>query len=146
MTTYLADTNVVLRWALPHDPFSAPAANSVKLLRRRGDVVCVCSQNLIEFWSVATRPASANGLGMTPATAAIEVDRIASLFGVLSDTPAVYSHWRRLVEACSVTGRQAHDARLAAVMLVHGVTHILTFNVDDFRRYPGIVVVSPHQV
>jgi predicted nucleic acid-binding protein len=37
-----------------------------------------------------------------------------------------------------------HDARLAAVMLAHGVNHILTFNVDDFRRYPGIVVDPRH--
>jgi predicted nucleic acid-binding protein len=54
--------------------------------------------------------------------------------------------WRRIVEACGVSGRQAHDARLAAVMLAHGVSHILTFNVEDFRRYPGIVVVSPQHV
>jgi predicted nucleic acid-binding protein len=146
VTTYLADTNVVLRWALPHDPLSAAATNAVRVLHQRGDAVCVCAQNLIEFWSVATRPASSNGLGMTPAAAAIEVDRIASLFVVLRDMPAVYSHWRRLVEACSVAGRQVHDARLAALMLAHGVTHILTFNVDDFRRYPGIVVVNPHDV
>jgi predicted nucleic acid-binding protein len=146
VTIYLADTNVVLRWALPHDPLSPPATNAVKVLRQRGDAVCVATQNLIEFWAVATRPTTANGLGMTPAVAAAEVDRIATLFQVLSDTSMVFVHWRRLVEACSVSGRQAHDARLAAVMLTHGVSHILTFNVEDFRRYPGIVVVDPQQV
>jgi len=45
-----------------------------------------------------------------------------------------------------VSGRQVHDARLAAVMLAHGVSHVLTFNVEDFRRYPGIVTVNPHDV
>jgi predicted nucleic acid-binding protein len=83
---------------------------------------------------------------MTPAIAATEIDRIAALFHVLSDTPAVFAHWRRLVETCGVSGRQVHDARLAAVMLAHGVSHVLTFNVEDFRRYPGIVVVNPHDV
>ncbi|MEO5726252.1 MAG: PIN domain-containing protein [Byssovorax sp.] len=146
MTAYLADTNVVLRWALPHDPLSPPAANAVKLLRRRGGDVCVATQNLIEFWAVATRPAASNGLGMTPAIAATEIDRIAALFHVLSDTPAVFANWRRLVETCSVSGRQVHDARLAAVMLANGVSHVLTFNVEDFRRYSGIVVVNPHDM
>jgi hypothetical protein len=28
-------------------------------------------------------------------------------------------------------------------MIVHGVAQILTFNVDDFSRYPGIQVVHP---
>ncbi len=28
-----------------------------------------------------------------------------------------------------------HDARLTAAMLVHGLTHILTFNISDFARY-----------
>jgi predicted nucleic acid-binding protein len=146
VTIYLADTNVVLRWALPHDPLSPPATSAVKLLRQRGDAVCVATQNLIEFWAVATRPVASNGLGMTPTIAATEVDRIAALFQVLNDTPMVFAHWRRLVEACSVSGRQVHDARLAAVMLAHGVSHILTFNVEDFRRYPGIVVIDPHHV
>jgi hypothetical protein len=31
-------------------------------------------------------------------------------------------------------------------MLVHTVTHILTFNTEDFRRYPSIVAVSPHDI
>ena len=38
--------------------------------------------------------------------------------------------------------------RLAAAMIVHNVTHILTFNVTDFQRYAdkGIEVVNPAAV
>jgi len=32
---------------------------------------------------------------------------------------------------------------LVAAMHVHGVTHLLTLNVRDFARYPGITVVHP---
>ena len=39
-----------------------------------------------------------------------------------------------------------HDARLVAAMLVHKLTHILTFNSDDFRRYSEIIVVNPKQL
>jgi len=31
-------------------------------------------------------------------------------------------------------------------MLAHGVTHLLTFNGDDFRAFNEIVVVSPTDV
>ena len=31
-------------------------------------------------------------------------------------------------------------------MLVHGITHVLTFNVADFARYSEITVVHPHDV
>jgi predicted nucleic acid-binding protein len=45
-----------------------------------------------------------------------------------------------------VVGKQAHDARLVAVTLVHGITHLLTFNTDDFKRYDEITVVNPKDI
>ena len=44
-----------------------------------------------------------------------------------------------------VSGVQVHDARLVATMLVHDVTHILTFNTQDFIRYrpEGIIAIDP---
>jgi predicted nucleic acid-binding protein len=56
---------------------------------------------------------------------------------------AIYHEWRRLVVAHSVLGVQVHDARLAAAMKVHRVTHLLTLNAPDFKRYPHITVVHP---
>ncbi|MEH2385981.1 MAG: hypothetical protein V7K14_09430 [Nostoc sp.] len=38
------------------------------------------------------------------------------------------------------------SARLIGVMLTHGVTHLLTFNIDDFTNTAGIVVVHPQTV
>jgi hypothetical protein len=31
-------------------------------------------------------------------------------------------------------------------MKLQGISHILTFNIDDFKRYRGIVVVDPMTV
>jgi len=44
-----------------------------------------------------------------------------------------------------VIGKQAYDARLVAIMNENGVTHVLTFNVKDFRAYK-LNVVSPDEV
>jgi predicted nucleic acid-binding protein len=65
---------------------------------------------------------------------------------VLPDTDAVYSEWRTLVTTHGVTGLRPYDARLVAAIQVHGVTHLLTFNVEDFRRYPEITVVHLDEV
>ena len=53
-----------------------------------------------------------------------------------------------LVVTYDVSGVQVHDARLVALMIVHGVTHVLTFNTRDFARYAGegIVAVDPTNV
>ncbi|MDQ3919526.1 MAG: PIN domain-containing protein [Acidobacteriota bacterium] len=143
---YLADTNVLLRWASPADPQHALAVDSVKELRRRGEIVHITPQNLIELWNVATRPASANGLGMSPVEAERLVESLELLFPLVPDSPDVYKEWRRLVSSAGVSGVKVHDARLAAVMIANGLTHVLTFNTGDFKRFPGITAVHPQDV
>lgn len=63
------------------------------------------------------------------------------LFPLLLDTETIYQEWERLVVTHSVMGVNVHDARLVAAMLVHGLTHILTFNISDFARYSEITAV-----
>ena len=62
---------------------------------------------------------------------------------LLPDSEAVYHEWRRLVFAHSVSGVQVHEARLAAGMGVHAVTHLLTLNPTDFKRYTHMTAVHP---
>ena len=87
---YLADTNVLLRNAEPAHPMYPEAVRAVKTLLAHGETICVFTQNLIEFWNVATRPADKNGLGFTPAQTDAEVSRIEALLTVISESPAVY--------------------------------------------------------
>jgi predicted nucleic acid-binding protein len=63
---HLIDTNILVRLVRPQDPLNPAAARAVDVLKRRGEKTSVAPQNLIEFWSVATRPVEVNGLGMTP--------------------------------------------------------------------------------
>lgn len=145
---YLVDTNVLLRFAERTHPLHLSARTAVRKLRRGGHQLRVASQNCIEFWNVATRPADKNGLGLTPADADRLLRLIERLFPRLSDVPAMYPEWRRLVVTFGVSGVQVHDARLIAVMKTNGVTHLLTFNADDFSRYTseGVVAVDPKTV
>jgi predicted nucleic acid-binding protein len=142
---YLADTNILLHWVQPHSPDHALAVKAVRNLHARGEVVSVVPQNIIEFWSIATRPREAvpPGLGLTVEEVAAEVRTLESLFPVLRDTPVIYDEWLRLVVSVGVISIQAHDARIVAAMRMHGLTHILTFNPSHFGRFPGITAVHP---
>lgn len=115
-------------------------------LLRRGDRLCIVPQNVVEFWSVATRPVEKNGLGLSLPQADWYVSRLEAILTLLNDTPAIYREWRNLVVAHAVAGPQVYDARLVAAMAVYGITRILTFNGDDFKRYPGVQVIHPQAV
>jgi predicted nucleic acid-binding protein len=144
--TVLLDTNILTRGAQPHHPQHQPAVNSVTTLRQKGESLCLAPQNLYEFWVVATRPVGENGLGMTPATAQTELTQLKSLYRIVDDTPAVLPEWERLVLDYQVIGKTAHDTRLVATMIIHQITHVLTFNRTDFQRYREIIVISPESV
>jgi len=50
------------------------------------------------------------------------------------------------LDAVKLIGKNGHDARLVAAMTVHGLTHLLSFNAQDFRQYRAITVVTPADV
>jgi predicted nucleic acid-binding protein len=54
--------------------------------------------------------------------------------------------WSDLVVRCQVAGKHAHDARLAALLLAHGIRRLLTFNTADFPSFWGVDAVHPRQL
>lgn len=143
--SYLVDTNVFLRVANPADPHRAECVAALDLLRGT-DEAFTCAQILIEYWSAATRPTDVNGLGLDTAKTARNLRLIGGMFPCLSEPPDMGDLWQKVVIRHNVIGKQAHDARIAALMLAHGVTHILTLNPNDFTRYEGITPVTPQEL
>jgi predicted nucleic acid-binding protein len=143
---YLVDTNILTRLAEPGHAMHQAALDAVKLLAAQGHKLHIVPQNVYEFWVVCTRPVSVNGMGKTAAEAVGELANLKALFLWLDETPAVFTAWEQLVTTTPVVGKNAHDARLVAAMKVHGLTHLLTFNAQDFRQYPGITAVTPADV
>src|SRR5262245_57139352 len=143
---YLVDTNILTRLAEPGHAMHQPALDAVKRLTSQGHTLHIVPQNLYEFWVVCTRPTTVNGLGKTAAEAAADLASLKGLFLWLDETPAIYGVWEQLVTSIPVVGKNGHDARLVAAMTVHGLTHLLTCNAQDFRPYPGITAVTPTDV
>ena len=68
---------------------------------------------------------------------------INATFTLLDDVPGIFATWQKLVRDRGVSGKQIHDANHVAAMLAHGVSHILTLDERDFRRYHEVTVVFP---
>jgi predicted nucleic acid-binding protein len=146
MTAYLLDTNVLLRSSDANSPLQSLADTSVSQLLRQENQLWITSQTIIEFWVVATRPLNVNGLGWSIAQTCAEVELILSQFPQIEETPQIFPYWFNLVKTYQLQGKRVHDARLVAVMLSHNITHLLTFNPDDFRNINEITVVQPQAI
>lgn len=142
----LVDTSTLLRAFQPHHPHHEAASRAIDALLADGVDLKIVPQNCVELWVVATRPADQNGLGLSVAEALAELERLKTVFTLLSETPAIYPAWERLVKEHEVSGKPAHDARLVAAMEVHELSAILTFDRTGFARYPGVEVVHPEDV
>ena len=143
----LTDTNILRSLAQEAHPHHRRAGAALYALRSRGDEPCVVAQVIYEFWSACTRPVtSKGGLGLTVTDTASRVRRLQQLFPVYRDERAIFDRWEELVTRHEVKGMKAHDARLVAAMLHHGLTHLLTFNDSDFKRFTEITVLTPSEV
>jgi len=141
----LLDTNVLLRLIQRRHSHSALATQATNTLDARNETMLMAHHSIVEFWSVASRPISANGLGLTIEDAEFELDGLEKLFRVFPELP-IHEERQRIAVKYRVSGKSVHDARLVAAMIVHGVDQILTFNPRDFFRYTEIAVLDPAQV
>ena len=145
---YLVDTNILLRLPDRNHPQHLIIRKAIRLLRAQGHDLYITPQNCTEFWNVATRLSNRNGLGFDVEKTAKLLRLFERLFSVIPDSPDIYPEWKRLVKEFQVKGVQVHDARLIAVMKIHGLNRILTFNVKDFKRYEVEIIkaVSPQDL
>jgi predicted nucleic acid-binding protein len=139
----LLDANILLRLVEPAHPHYAASRDGIELLEDRDHELILVPQVLYEFWAVATRPIANNGLGMTVPDALNQLTETKELFRLLRDERAIYEIWEQLVSSLEIKGKPAHDARLAAAMRRHGITHLLTFNTSDFARFSFVTAWDP---
>lgn len=143
----LIDTNLLGRLTDATDPQYAIARQAIRVLCAGADRPVLVPQNIYEFWSVSTRslgppPSGQNGLGMTPSRALLWVRFFRRRFELLPDRPQLLDRLLALVDQLGIRGNKSHDARLVAAMQTYGISRILTFNANDFRKFP-ITVIDP---
>jgi predicted nucleic acid-binding protein len=146
MTSYLLDTNIILRFANTHSSESEMINNAIFQILLQGGQCFITSQVLIEFWVVATRPVAVNGLGWTPEETERAVQMLLNQFDLLEETPDIFPIWLSLATTHKISGKRTHDLRIQAVVLAHNISHILTLNPKDFVKVEGITIIHPNSI
>lgn len=145
---YLLDTNILVRIAQPGHPLNQEARQCVRTLLRKKQQIFIVPQIIFEFWVVATRPATSNGLGLSIENTRRKIKSAEAFFQIALDTQTFYGEWTRLVETHRVSGVLAHDVHIVAAMRIHGIENLVSFNRDDFARFHSseINVFTPHEI
>ncbi|MEM7554090.1 MAG: PIN domain-containing protein [Cyanobacteria bacterium P01_A01_bin.84] len=144
--SYLVDTNILLRTIQETHPMHKSSVQAVRNLLTQEKNLCIIPQNLIEFWVVATRPVEVNGLGLSVADALQELEQMKNFFVLLPDTASIFTVWETLIRKYKIIGKPSHDARLVAAMIVHNLNYLLTFNINDFKRFSEINAIDPRDL
>jgi predicted nucleic acid-binding protein len=145
-TDAILDTNILLRTTYDGKASPTSAFLAYQELIRRGWTIGTTVANLAEFANVSTRTVSENGLGLSPHQAMQRIQLFESQLAVYSESIESYRIWKYIVTRYDVRGKQVHDARIAAIMLQSGIRNILTYNSNDFKRFPEIATLHPDQV
>ncbi len=143
--SWLLDTSILIGTIHAGDLRQVAALDALAHLLRQSELLCIVPQNIIEFWTVATRPISANGLGFSIEDAENEIIQIKAQFELKPEDETIFENWENLVKTYRVSGKPTHDTRIVAAMQTHGINNILTFNVADFKRYSNIISVYAPQ-
>ena len=143
----LVDTGVLLRAFDRGSAHQQTILLAFRRLRADGHELVTAAQNIAEFWNVSTRPTQARGgYGLSVAIVERRVVLLEKLFVILPFSDRAYQEWRRIVVTHQIMGVAVHDARLVATMTSAGITRLLTLNEVDFRRFSGLVVLTPDGV
>jgi predicted nucleic acid-binding protein len=141
----LLDTNLLLRLRNTSDPDHAIRRQALEVAEGRSLRPAIAAQVLMEFWVVATRPKSVNGLGFEPDDVARDLRTFLDTLTFLPDPRDLFDRWLHLVTRERVCGRPGHDARIVGLMEAHGVRTLLTLNPGDFKRFPTITALTPSE-
>jgi predicted nucleic acid-binding protein len=134
------DTDVFVEATDPHRPRHQAA---LAFLEEGADELFTSQQVLREYLVVATRPSTANGLGLSVEHALENVAAFLDVVALVFESEATWDKLRELLhQPDPPSGRPIHDANIAATALANGLTTVATFNAQDFAGLP-IEVVTP---
>jgi|WetSurMetagenome_2_1015567.scaffolds.fasta_scaffold326301_1 predicted nucleic acid-binding protein len=135
----LLDTNIILRSKQKDSPHYKEVTDKLIELLKNGESLAICPQVIYEFYVVATRPITQNGLGLASEIAAKEIDNIEAAYELPYENEMVFKFWQKIVRDYKIEGKKAHDARIVAFMLAYGIKKLYTLNKSDFERFNTII-------
>jgi toxin-antitoxin system PIN domain toxin len=137
------DTNILLYARREEAPFHKEATKLLKDLAEGGEHWALPWPCIYEFLRVVTHPCVFD----PPTRLEAALDDLDSLLDspslvLLGEGPRHVTHLLRLAKAGQAIGNLAHDAHIAALVIEHGVSELLTVD-RDFARFPGVRARNP---
>ena len=137
------DTNILLRALLTEMDSHAKADELLKRVLREDAELWISGQVIREFIVQATHPKTLK-VPLTISEVIHEIHIVEQLFQVADETSAVRTMLLSLLQTFPTQGKQVHDANIVATMLAHEINTLLTFNIEDFKRFTEkIKLISP---
>jgi len=96
-----------------------------------------------EFLAISTHPK----IYAPPTPLSLAIDQLESWLEspslvLLTESERYWQEFRRILETGKIVGPQVHDARVASLCLLHGISELWTAD-RDFSRFPGLKVRNP---
>lgn len=135
------DTNVLVYASIEDDRRHAACRN---LLKNTDIPLYISPQILAEFYSTITNSKRVT----TPYTPSKAIEFIEILLSyehivMLPISLGVSQRWLALLKRSGVRGPLVFDLQIAATMMAHGVTTLITFNSDDFKEVVELWTQEP---
>jgi toxin-antitoxin system PIN domain toxin len=137
------DTNILVYAHREDSPWHAVAKSRIVDLAEGPSSWAVPWPCLHEFLAIVTHPR----IFRTPTPVAVALDAVGALLEaprlvLLSETAGYWDELRSLVEKGLLAGSVVHDARIAALCRLHGVSELWSAD-RDFSRFPDLTVRNP---
>jgi predicted nucleic acid-binding protein len=124
-----------------------PRHRAASTLLERGSGLVFSAQVAREYLAVATRPALANGLGLSTDLALENLAEFRRVIRLLPEERPLLPALLALLREVPCEGKTIHDALIVATMRVHHVKVLVTSNPAHFARFGKLVrLVEPSPV
>ncbi len=137
------DTNILVYAHREDSPFHTKAAELVTELAESGRPWSIPWSCIHEFFAIVTHPR----IYHPPTPSEKALDQISAWLEsphliLISEAHGYWEILNDLIKTSQTTGPMIHDARIAAICIVHGITELLTAD-RDFGRYQKLKVHNP---
>ncbi len=134
------DTNILVYLVNEDSPFHANVSKKFSEIRH-GHQFWISRQILREYAVVMTRP----GIMEKPLSSEELVSDIEAwkrIFQIADETEQVTDRLTDLIKNFNIKGKRIHDANIVATMLTNSISKLFTVNLNDFKKFKEIDIVT----
>lgn len=135
------DTNILASAVIPESPRFFHAQGLLRRLLRSDREIWISRQVIREFTATLSRQDFFRQK-FTARDLTAAGRNLLSRYVVAEDQEIITEQLFLLLEQVPCGGKQVHDANIVATMLAYGIPRLVTYNLDDFRRFAGLIEVS----